>query len=101
MGHRLRAVEFEDGRYLYEKACEHYRCKSCGCGMISCNFVNGVCIQVFASHGEGCQAFLGNAFARTAEVSCATCVHYDEKGSCAYSGKENPRMAGVRTGRGA
>lgn len=98
MGHKLRTIEFEDGRHLYEKACEHYQCKSCGCRMISCNFVNGVCIQVFASHTEACKVYLGNAFARTKEVACDTCLYYDEKRSCVYDGGIDINIESVRTG---
>lgn len=98
MGHKLRIVKFEDGRQLYEKACEHYRCKSCGCGMISCNFVNGVCIQVFVSHGDKCREYLGNAFARTREVACDTCAYYGGETSCQYDGALNEAMERVRTG---
>lgn len=97
MGHRLRTIEFEDGRHLYEKACENYMCKSCGCSMISCNFVNGVCIQVFASHKEKCTEYLGNAFARTKEVTCDTCRYYDDERSCIYEGKKNSVIDSVRT----
>ena len=98
MAHRLRTIEFEDGRYLYEKACENYICRSCGCKMISCNFVNGICIQVFASHKENCGDFMGNAFARTREVSCSTCKYYNEERSCTYAGAKDPVINSVRTG---
>lgn len=97
MGHRLRTIEFEDGRHLYEKACENYKCVSCGCNMISCNFVNGIGIQVFASHKESCTKYLGNAFARTREVACDTCKYYDDRLSCTYEGKADPVINSVRT----
>lgn len=98
MGHKLRTIEYDDGRRLYEKACENYQCASCGCKMVSCNFVNGVCIQVFASHREECRKFLGNAFTRTAEVSCSTCRYYSETYSCTYSGKQDEAINSCRTG---
>lgn len=98
MGHKLRTIEFEDGRRLYEKACEHYKCTSCGCSMISCNFVNGVCIQVFASHHDDCRKFIGNAFERTREVTCDSCAYYDEACACTYAGSANARIDSVRTG---
>ena len=98
MGHKLRTIEFEDGRRLYEKACEHYKCGSCGCSMISCNFVNGIGIQVFASHHENCRTYIGSAFARTVEVTCDSCKYYDEERSCIYGGEEDARINSVRTG---
>lgn len=97
MGHKLKTIEFDDGRRLFEKACENYCCSSCGCKMISCNFVNGVCIQVFASHKDNCNMFLGNAFEKTREINCSTCKYYDETLSCTYEGETDSRITSVRT----
>ncbi len=98
MGHRLRTVKVDQNSFLSEKACENYRCRSCGKPMISVNFVNGICIQVFVSHGENCTCFIGNAFRRTAEVTCETCRFYrQEQNSCGYMGEEDQRIGSVRT----
>ena len=97
MGHILRSIYFEDGRLLYEKACENYKCKSCGCKMISCNFVNGIGIQVFASHLDDCEIYLGNAFAKTREVACDSCAYCGENQTCIYEGKSDSRICSVRT----
>ena len=98
MGHRLRSVTVDGGRQLYEKACENYVCRFCGRQMISCNFVNGVCIQVFVSHGDSCGLFDSNinAFRRTAEVTCDSCKYYVEGKGCTCE-KENERINSVRT----
>lgn len=98
MGHKLRSISM-DGRYrLSERACENYICRSCGEGMISVNFVNGICIQVFVSHGEGCTCFIGNAFRRTVAVTCETCRYSEEGGCrCTYDGPGKKNIAGVRT----
>lgn len=96
MGHRLRVQSVEDGVTLSEKACENYQCKSCGKKMISVNFVNGICIQVFVSHGEDCKLFHGNAFQKTTAVTCDTCKYYDAEQGCVCD-KTNHRINSVRT----
>ena len=96
MGHRLRVQSIEDGVTLSEKACENYQCRSCGKKMISVNFVNGICIQVFVSHGEECKLFAGTAFQKTTEVTCDSCRYYDEAERC-ICGDRNNRINSVRT----
>ena len=97
MGYKLKAVSVDGGLTMSEKACENYVCSSCGRRMISVNFVNGICIQVFVSHGRECSHFAGNAFRKTVAVTCNTCKYYDDNG-CTYEGGEKPEMADVRTG---
>ncbi len=97
MAHRLRSVKVDDGVFLSEKACEHYQCKSCGASMVSVNFVNGVCIQVFVSHKEKCGCFCGPAFQRTAEVTCESCEYYSENNVCIYCGGDDKKINSVRT----
>lgn len=80
-----------------EKACEHYVCRSCGASMVSANFVTGICIQVFVSHGDDCQLYAGSAFERTKEVTCASCRYYDEESSCCFEGAKDRRIESVRT----
>ncbi len=90
MGRTLQTVKVDEGVFLSEKACENYVCRSCGQKMISVNFVNGVCIQVFVSHGENCACFEGNAFQRTVEVTCETCAYYgSEMNRCRFEGIDN------------
>lgn len=87
MGRKLQTVKVDEGVFLNEKACEDYLCKSCGRKMISVNFVNGVCIQVFVSHEENCKCYEGNAFQRTTEVTCETCRYYgSEENNCMFDG---------------
>lgn len=97
MGHKLRSIPLEGGRSMNEKACENYQCRSCGESMISANFVTGICIQVFASHGENCELYPGNAFEKTKEVSCDTCRYFHDEKRCTYEGKTDSRIESVRT----
>ena len=96
MAQQLKTRALDDGLRMQEKACEHYVCRSCGKTMISANFVTGICIQVFVSHGAACTLFPGNAFARTREVTCASC-RYQQDGRCAYEGAQDARIDAVRT----
>lgn len=97
MGHRLRKMDMGDGVFMAEKACENYKCRSCGSGMISVNFVNGICIQVFVSHGAECTFYDGNPAERTVEVACDTCKYYSEGIGCVYEGEINSSIACART----
>lgn len=98
MGYKLKTWKVEENLSMSEKACENYKCCSCGEKMISANFVNGICIQVFVSHGEGCQCFIGNAFRRTVEVTCETCSYFNrDQTACTYDGKCDHRIESVRT----
>lgn len=98
MGRRLRILKVDDDLFMSEKACENYVCCSCGKKMISVNFVTGICIQVFVTHGEDCKCFKGNAFRRTVEVTCETCRYYDKaENHCRYEGNQNSRIESVRT----
>ena len=98
MSYRLKMMPVDGGLVMSEKACENYVCSSCGRKMISVNFVNGICIQVFVSHAAECNNFLGNVFRKTVAVTCETCKYYDGACGCTYEGGENPVMADVRTG---
>lgn len=97
MGRKLQSIEVEKGIFMSEKACENYRCSCCGVKMISVNFVNGLCIQVFASHGMDCIFADGNPAERTIEVDCGTCRYYRENMGCTYNGRTDSRIAEVRT----
>ncbi len=97
MGHQLREQHLDNCMTMREKACENYICRSCGEKMISANFVNGICIQVFVSHSAQCRAFYGNAFARTREVSCDTCMFHDAENACTFDGAGDERISSVRT----
>ncbi|MBE6041822.1 MAG: hypothetical protein E7220_04790 [Clostridiales bacterium] len=97
MGHRLRRTEVENGHFIQEKACENYKCRSCGRGMISVNFVNGLCIQVFVSHKMECEHAEGNPAERTIDVSCDTCRYHSKDDGCIYNGEYNSSIASVRT----
>lgn len=88
MGIQLKRLEVDQNRYLSEKACEHYKCRSCGQKMVSVNFVNGICIQVFTTHGSDCTLFTGNGFERTMEVTCESCSYHDEEKGCTWEGEE-------------
>lgn len=80
-------MKVDEGVFLTERACENYVCRSCGRKMVSVNYVNGVRIQVFVSHGEHCGCFAGSAFRRTVEVTCETCRYYGDDGnSCMFDG---------------
>lgn len=87
MGVRLKTLQMDQNMLLQEKACEHYTCRSCGKKMISVNFVNGICIQVFVTHGASCELFTGNGLERTVEVTCASCSYYHEKNGCMLEGE--------------
>ena len=96
MGRKLQSVEIEEGVFMEEKACENYKCVSCGKKMISVNFVNGICIQVFATHKPECDLYTGTAAERTVEVTCESCVFYDSNLGCSYTGDVDDRMSKVR-----
>lgn len=97
MGRKLKVINVEDNIAMREKACEEYVCKSCGKKMVSANFVSGLCIQIFTTHGAECGYFTGNGLQRTTEVTCETCRYYDEVNGCNYEGEYNSRMESVRT----
>ena len=97
MGHKLRRIEIDNGLYMEEKACENYKCSSCGRGMISVNFVNGLCIQVFVSHTLDCRFAEGNPAERTIEVSCDTCRYSGKEAECVFEGEYSSNIASVRT----
>lgn len=81
MGYRLKSLNIGDG-IMQESACENYRCRSCGAKMISANFVNGLCIQIFVSHRAECGYYTGNPAERTDEVTCETCRYQSDGGIC-------------------
>lgn len=87
MGVRLKTLQMDQNLFLREKACEHYTCSSCGKKMVSVNFVNGICIQVFVTHGSACEIFTGNGLERTVEAACDSCCYYDEKSGCTWEGE--------------
>lgn len=94
MGYKLRAVPTSDGGIISEKACENYKCTSCGRKMISVNFVNGACVQVFVTHETTCECHGGRFEDRTVEVTCETCEYYDESNQgCSYGGPVNVDIA--------
>ncbi len=95
--HELRTLYLEGGLSMNEKACEDYECRSCGRKMVSVNFVTGICIQVFVSHGADCSFYHGNPAQRTKEVTCETCRFYDEIHGCAFDGEHNSSIESVRT----
>lgn len=88
MGIQLRKIEVDQGRFLEEKACEHYKCRSCGQKMVSINFVNGIGIQVFTTHGSKCEIFTGNGIERTVEATCESCCYQEKKGTCTWEGQD-------------
>ena len=96
MGYKLKTVSVGDGIFMQEVACEHYRCRSCGAKMISVNFVNGLCIQVFVTHKAGCEFYTGDPGERTVDVTCETCQFYSDETGCAYEGERNARIDAVR-----
>ena len=96
MGYKLRAMPTADGSILSEKACENYCCKSCGAKMISVNFVNGICIQVFVTHKEKCDYYGGEVHQRTADVTCETCAYYEScTMGCMFDGKGDSEIAAM------
>lgn len=95
MGHCLKHVDMGDGILMEEKACENYVCASCGKKMISVNFVNGLCIQVFATHRPGCDLFDGTPAERTMEVTCESCRYFQRK-ECVYRGRKDERIQEIR-----
>ncbi|MBQ6582786.1 MAG: hypothetical protein IJH77_03040 [Mogibacterium sp.] len=97
MGRRLQSIEVEEGIFLTENACENYRCRCCGARMISVNFVNGLCVQVFVSHGMDCVYAEGNLAERTIDVSCATCSFYSAEKGCCCGDESDSRIASVRS----
>ncbi|MGI6205311.1 MAG: hypothetical protein ACOYJI_01590 [Anaerovoracaceae bacterium] len=97
MSVKLKKRKIEDGIYLSETACENFQCSSCGAKMISVNFVNGMCVQVFASHGPECEFADGNPAERTIEVTCDMCRYHMADGECTYDGGYNNRMKDVRS----
>lgn len=98
MGRKLKTIKVDGGMFMSEKACEDYTCAGCGQKMISINFVNGICIQVFCSHADHCRNFSGNAFRRTVEVTCETCRYYNADAAvCVFEGARNADIDRVRT----
>ena len=95
MARTLKTVKLDGDAFLEEVVCEDYKCASCGKKMISVNFVNGVCIQVFATHKPECEIFEGSPVDRTVEVTCESCLYYDGTG-CTYEGKTDARIESVR-----
>lgn len=88
MGHKLRSYKMDDDIYIIEKACENYRCRSCGAKMISVNYVNTMCVQVFVPHGKDCEFVDGNPAERTVDVTCETCKYYNNGLECLFDGGE-------------
>lgn len=96
MGYRLKAMPTADGSILSEKACENYCCRSCGARMISVNFVNGICIQVFVTHKDKCAFYNDEVRHRTADVTCETCVYCDSGTSgCTFDGEGDSVIAAM------
>ena len=97
MGRQLRSIEVEKGVFMTEKACENYCCNCCGRKMISVNFVNGLCVQVFVSHKMECIFAEGTPAERTLEAECQTCKYYIEGSGCCFEGKSDSRISKVRS----
>lgn len=48
MGHQLKSIDLGNGHIEKEEACMNYKCRCCGVQASACNYVLGVCLQVYA-----------------------------------------------------
>ncbi len=81
MGHELKSFDFGDGRMESESACMNYKCKFCGARASACNYVLGLCLQVYAPHTSGCGAYVEDDERAAYVTECCTCA-YSTEGGC-------------------
>ena len=58
MGHTLKTIDLGGGHIEKEEACMSYRCRSCGVQASACNYMLGLCLQVYAPHKPGCRSYV-------------------------------------------
>ena len=80
MGHLLRSIDLGDGHIEKEEACMNYQCKSCGVKASACNYVLGLCLQVYAPHLPGCRSYVENEKKAGYVTDCTTCAFHSLEG---------------------
>ena len=97
MSYILKTLSVDGESSLREKACENYECRSCGAKMVSVNFVNGILIQVFVTHGDQCTGVTDRSMRKTVEADCAGC-RWSSNSGCTFEGKSDDRIAAMHFG---
>ena len=88
MGHQLKKFDFGDGRVEQESACMSYVCKYCGVKASACNYVLGLCLQVYAPHLPGCGAYVESEKMADYVTECSTCAYNSPEGCAAPDERE-------------
>lgn len=83
MAHTLKSFDFGNGHVEKETACMSYKCRFCGIHASACNYVLGLCLQVYAPHLPGCQAYVEDEKKAGYVTDCTTCVYQTSEGCTA------------------
>lgn len=81
MGHILKSIDLGNGHIEKEDACMNYRCRSCGVQASACNYVLGLCLQVYAPHLPRCGSYVEDEKKAGYVTNCSTCM-YQNHGEC-------------------
>lgn len=80
MGHTLKSFDPGNGCIEKETACMSYKCRFCGVRASACNYVLGLCLQVYAPHKPGCLAYVEDEHKAAYVTDCTTCAYSSEEG---------------------
>jgi len=80
MGHQLKSIDLGNGHIEKEEACMNYKCRCCGVQASACNYVLGVCLQVYAPHLPGCKEYVENEKKAGYVTNCSTCIYHTDEG---------------------
>ncbi len=83
MGYQLKSFDLGGGHIESEKACMNYKCKFCGVRASACNYVLGLCLQVYAPHLPKCGAYVENEKTAAYVTDCSTCFYSTPDGCIA------------------
>lgn len=83
MGKKLKKITLENGTTVEEKGCGNYICRYCGGRGTACNFVAGLCLQVYAKHYGLCGAYLDSEKYKGYVTECSTC-QFQVNGECTF-----------------
>ncbi len=83
MGHTLKTIDLGGGHIEKEEACMSYRCRSCGVQASACNYMLGLCLQVYAPHKPGCRSYVEDEKTAGYITDCSTCLYQTPEGCAA------------------
>jgi hypothetical protein len=84
MGKQLKKFTFDNGTVVEEKVCEDYICRFCDANANACNYVGGMCLQVFPRHKQLCGSFVDNETYSGFISDCSTCKYKSATGDCLH-----------------